>query len=131
MTAPDCINDTLCLNTTQLSCKIDLELDNINITDVDDYLEPVLELQNGALQQAVNMCISSTDLDPHSCELATAAIRLQATIVNFVAKYNGTGVELKHWPTCKPPEDADMKQTLCWASSYTKIVLDCVDECRR
>ena len=127
LSALDSINDTLC-RTTQLSCEIDLELKTIDINDTDDYLEPVLELQNGALKQAVDMCINSTDLDPCSCELATAAVRLQAIIVHFVAKYNGTGDESKHWPNCEPPEDAGMKQTLCWASLYTKKVLDLVGE---
>ena len=126
MTALDSIRDTLCLNTTQLSCEIDLGLSEINMADVDDYLEPVLKLQNGALKQAVDMCINSTDLDPCSCELATAAIRLQATIVNFVTKYSGSGAEFNHNINCttQPQKDTDMKQTLCWASSYTKKVLD-------
>ena len=113
------IKDTLCPNTTQLSCN--LGLSKIDMADVDDYLKPVLELQKAALKQAVNKCISSTDLDPHNCELATAAIRLQTTIVDFVA------ISVEAWNimiNCTPPKDADMEQTLCRASLYTKKVLD-------
>ena len=117
------INDTLCLNATQLKCEG--ENFTINIDDVDNYLQPLL-LNDGltrAVSEAENECFNNTGSEPRKCELAEAAIALQATIKIYVAKYRDRGEAFTHWIDCSPADEEDMEQTLCWASTYSMQIL--------
>ena len=118
---------SVCSNTPPIC----LGMSDININDTDDYLKPVL--QNGAFTravgEAVDLCINTTGYAPEKCKLATAALTLQATIISFIAEYNGIGSELEQWLESSPRVDADMEQILCWAETYTMAIWECTSRC--
>ena len=126
------ITDTLCANETPLDCSFDLN--SISVNDTDKYLEALLDLtQSNYLQmasQAVELCFNSSATDctgAQDCKRATAVARLQAIIKGVIAKYSEHGDQsTKYWIECKPADERNMEQTLCWASEYTKQLLDLV-----
>ena len=118
------ITTTLCINTPQLKCEG--ENFTINIDDVDNYLQPLL-LNDGltrAVSEAENECFNNTGSEPRKCELAEAAIALQATIKIYVAEYRDRGVVFTPSIDCSTRDEEDMKWILCWASKYTKQILE-------
>ena len=125
------INNILCSNNTQdISCGEYLRYSNVIIEDRDLYLKPV---QDGPFARAVTEAVyncTNTDYDPSICELATAALNLQYTIIEVIVENNRRGSSStlqkpNYFPAVR--DDMDKLQTLCWASKYTKaIVYDCM-----
>ena len=83
------INNILCSNNTQdISCGEYLRYSNIGLDDRYLYLKPV---QNGPFAKAVTEAVyncTNTDYDPIICELATAALNLQYTIIEVIVENN-------------------------------------------
>ena len=127
------INNTLCLQVSSISCEENEDESKIAITpnDIATYLEPLLKLRNGTfsreIRKAVERCIN-TDYHRRTCEVAKAALTLQVTIRDFIAKCSGKGDNLTQSPSYTLTVNADTEQVLCWASTCTKQILDRVDE---
>ena len=116
-------SNTLCHYTTQPRCNG--ETFNINIQDVDNYLQPLLlnDDFSRAVTEAEHTCFNNIGSEPRKCERAEAAITLQATIKLFIAKYRESGLTFSQWIDCSPTDKEGMEQTLCWASTYAKQIL--------
>ena len=128
------ITNTLCASETLLDCSFH----DIVLCDLDEYLEPLLfRSKTNYLQmasQAVELCFNSsaTDCGAENFKRATAIVKLQAIIKGASASADECS-ECVDWSytipnNCKPANGGNMEQIFCWASEYTKKVLDATSE---
>ena len=67
------------------------------------------------------------DSDAEDSKRATAIAKLHTIIKGAIAEYSQHGVRgLAYTIHCKPADEENMKLTLCWASEYTKMLLETV-----
>ena len=133
------ITDTLCANYNETLLDCSFGLNSIRVCDLDEYLEPLLiRSETNYLQmasQAVELCFNSSATNctgAQNCKRATAVVKLQAIIKGAIASAeecsNCEDVKYRIPQNCKPADGGNMEQTLCWASEYTKKVLDTTSE---